>query len=89
MVFLRQEIAEFIKQSKKENIYMPDWSEATMWGGTSLLQMHLKVFKELLQMRHDSNWQWDYVINLSETDFPIKSILLLFNSLPTKLLFFF
>lgn len=72
MVFLRQQIDEFIKQSRRENIYMPECSEATMWGGTSLLQMHLRAFKELLDMRRESKWLWDYVINLSETDFPIK-----------------
>ena len=74
MVFLRQEISNFIKQqSNRENIYMPEWSEATMWGGTSLLQMHLRVFNELLDFKRDSKWNWDYVINLSESDFPMKS----------------
>lgn len=72
MVFLRQEISNFIKQSNRENIYMPEWSEATMWGGTSLLQMHLRAFNELLDFKRDSKWNWDYVINLSESDFPIK-----------------
>lgn len=75
MVFLRQQIREFIEHSKRENIYMAEWSEATMWGGTSLLQMHLRAFKELLEMKRDnSKWNWDYVINLSESDFPIKFV---------------
>lgn len=51
---------------------MPEWSEATMWGGTSLLQMHLRVFRDLLGMRN--KWNWDFIINLSETDFPIKFV---------------
>lgn len=75
MVFLRQQIREFIEHAKKENIYMAEWSEVTMWGGTTLLQMHLRAFKELLEMKRDnSKWNWDYVINLSESDFPIKFV---------------
>lgn len=74
MRFLHHEMNEFIKKSNRENIYMPDWSEATMWGGTSLLQMHLRVLQDLLEMKRDSKWNWDFVLNLSETDFPIKFV---------------
>lgn len=42
---------------------------ATIWGGASLLQAHLTFIKELLEM---TDWKWDYYINLSETDYPIK-----------------
>ncbi|XP_046995718.1 xylosyltransferase oxt [Schistocerca americana] len=42
---------------------------ATIWGGASLLQMLLTSMKELL----DSDWKWDFVINLSESDFPVKT----------------
>jgi len=42
---------------------------ATIWGGASLLQAHLTFMKALLKM---TDWKWDYYINLSETDYPIK-----------------
>lgn len=42
---------------------------ATIWGGASLLQAHIYFIKELLEMK---DWNWDYYINLSETDYPIK-----------------
>lgn len=42
---------------------------STIWGGASLLQMLLASMNELLK----SDWKWDFVINLSESDFPIKS----------------
>ena len=42
---------------------------ATIWGGASLLQAHLTFIKELLGM---TDWIWDYYINLSESDYPIK-----------------
>lgn len=43
---------------------------ATIWGGASLLEMLLSSMKELLSF----NWQWDFVINLSESDYPVKPI---------------
>lgn len=53
-----------------ENIQMAHRRFATIWGGASLLQMHLSCIKELL---HHTDWQWDYVLNLSESDYPLKS----------------
>ncbi|XP_025094417.1 xylosyltransferase 1-like isoform X3 [Pomacea canaliculata] len=44
---------------------------ATIWGGSSLLQAHLSFLKELLDK---TEWAWDYYINLSESDYPIKTI---------------
>jgi len=42
---------------------------ATIWGGASLLQMLLTAMEELLAMQ---DWTWDFVLNLSESDYPIK-----------------
>nr|CAD7397003.1 unnamed protein product [Timema cristinae] len=42
---------------------------ATIWGGSSLLQMLLTSMGELLNL----GWSWDFIINLSESDFPIKT----------------
>ncbi|GJQ70820.1 oxt [Trypoxylus dichotomus] len=43
---------------------------ATIWGGASLLKMLLSSMGELLKM----NWSWDFVINLSESDYPVKTV---------------
>ncbi|XP_076074233.1 xylosyltransferase 1-like [Mytilus galloprovincialis] len=51
---------------------------ATIWGGASLLQAHLAFIKELLEM---TDWTWDYYINLSESDYPIKNLETLVNFL--------
>lgn len=42
---------------------------STIWGGASLLKMLLSSMETLL----NSTWSWDFVINLSESDFPIKT----------------
>ena len=72
MMVLRHELQTLIRNSNQDNIKLSEWSEASIWGGASLLQMHLKVFQELLDMKRENKWNWDYVINLSESDFPIK-----------------
>merc|ERR1719370_2470361 len=44
---------------------------STIWGGASLLTMLLSALRELLAM-HD--WtDWDFVLNLSESDYPVKT----------------
>ncbi|XP_063241407.1 xylosyltransferase oxt [Bacillus rossius redtenbacheri] len=51
-----------------KNIKLARHRFATIWGGASLLQMLLTSLGELVEL----GWQWDFVINLSESDFPIK-----------------
>ena len=51
-----------------ENIYVTPNRWATIWGGASLLSMLTGCFKDLLQKR----WDWDFVLNLSESDYPLK-----------------
>lgn len=46
---------------------------STIWGGASLLQMLLSCMTELLGDAH-RDWHWDFVINLSESDFPVKRL---------------
>ncbi|GIY60428.1 xylosyltransferase oxt [Caerostris extrusa] len=53
------------------NIRLSDVRLSTIWGGASLLQMLLSCISELLLLK---DWNWNYVINLSESDFPIKSL---------------
>ncbi|XP_013776191.1 xylosyltransferase oxt-like isoform X1 [Limulus polyphemus] len=58
-------------EEKFPNIRLSRWRLSTIWGGASLLQMLLQCICDLLAFR---NWKWDYVLNLSESDFPIKSL---------------
>jgi protein xylosyltransferase len=44
---------------------------ATIWGGASLLEMLLSCMSELLEM---PGWRWDFVLNLSESDYPVKMV---------------
>jgi protein xylosyltransferase len=50
------------------NVRLARHRYATIWGGASLLQMLLSAMNELLEL----GWEWDFVINLSESDFPVK-----------------
>ena len=58
-------------EQRLDNVMLTRKRFATIWGGASLLQAHLCFLKELLEK---SEWQWDYYINLSESDYPIKSV---------------
>ncbi len=69
---MRDEVASLIKFANRANIYMSSWTMPTIWGGANLLDMHLRAMQELLQMKLDGKWDWDFVLNLSESDFPIK-----------------
>jgi protein xylosyltransferase len=51
------------------NVAMAPWSLPSIWGGASLLQVLLRCMEDLIKK---SEWHWDFFINLSETDYPIK-----------------
>ncbi len=57
--------------SRFPNIRMVQKRFATIWGGASLLQMLLSSMGELLEM---PDWQWDFVMNLSESDYPLRPL---------------
>lgn len=57
-------------EPKFSNIRLARKRFSTIWGGASLLEMLLASMKDLL----NSTWSWDFVLNLSESDFPIKPI---------------
>lgn len=69
MLYLKEELK---KITGVVNYHIADWSLETMWGGASLLQMHLKAFSDMIEMKREGRWNWDFVLNLSESDFPIK-----------------
>lgn len=52
------------------NIKLASSRYSTIWGGASLLKMLLAAMKDFIAL----GWKWDFVINLSESDFPIKSL---------------
>lgn len=52
------------------NVYIPKWQMTTIWGGSSLLQMLLRSLEDIEYKL--SHWKWDFFINLSESDYPLK-----------------
>lgn len=66
--YLQRELSGLEKRFP--NIKLASSRFSTIWGGASLLTMLLASMKNVLAL----NWQWDFVINLSESDFPIKSL---------------
>jgi protein xylosyltransferase len=56
--------------SSLPNVYFPSWRMATIWGGASLLQMLLRAMEDLEHTL--TAWTWDYLINISESDYPLK-----------------
>ncbi|NP_001165868.1 xylosyltransferase 1 [Danio rerio] len=52
------------------NVRVTSWRMSTIWGGASLLTMYLQSMKDLLAMR---DWSWDFFINLSAADYPIRT----------------
>ena len=54
------------------NVYFPTWRIATIWGGASLLQMLLRALEDLEYIL--TGWRWDYFINLSESDYPLRFV---------------
>lgn len=55
-------------QKDHQNIIVTQSRFNTIWGGPSLLTMILDAIKNLTTRK------WDYLINLSESDFPLKSL---------------
>lgn len=52
------------------NVRLSRQRAASIWGGASLLTVLLNAMVELAP---DKSWDWDFVINLSESDFPVKT----------------
>lgn len=52
------------------NVRMTNDRYATIWGGASLLKVLLNALSDLLSW----SLEWDYAINLSESDFPVKPL---------------
>lgn len=63
---LKEEIRLFLKPFS--DVYILE-SENVVWGGYSMVQAELDGIKYLLEV----NAEWDYFINLSGQDYPLKS----------------
>ncbi|RUS75202.1 hypothetical protein EGW08_017039, partial [Elysia chlorotica] len=59
-------------QERLPNVVLTGRRFSTIWGGASLLEAHLAFLTELFE-KHAA-WDWDYYINLSESDYPVKSV---------------
>lgn len=58
-------------EQKTNNIRLMRQRYSTIWGGASLLRMLRHAMRDLLQT---NDWPWDLVINLSESDFLVKTV---------------
>ena len=66
--FLYEEVERL--SERLPNLRLVRQRYSTIWGGASLLTMLLSAIKELLEME---DWtDWDFVLNLSESDYPVK-----------------
>ena len=66
--YLYRQVREMVKPFP--NVYVPTWRIATIWGGASLLQMLLRSIEEIETVLQE--WDWDFFINMSESDYPLK-----------------
>lgn len=66
------EFAQFLAETNTTNIRFTKWSIKPVWSGAKILQVHLKALKDLIELKKSKTWDWDYFINLSESDFPIR-----------------
>ncbi|KAK3864332.1 hypothetical protein Pcinc_029975 [Petrolisthes cinctipes] len=66
--YLYREVTKL--EAQFTNIQVSKFRLSTIWGGASLLRILLHCMRQVLLNTH---WQWDFIINLSESDYPVKS----------------
>ncbi|XP_062263860.1 xylosyltransferase 1-like [Platichthys flesus] len=66
--YLHREVLSLARQFP--NVRVTPWRMSTIWGGASLLTMYLRSMEDLLKM---TDWSWDFFINLSGADYPIRT----------------
>jgi protein xylosyltransferase len=62
------------------NIHLTNKRYPTTWGSSTLLTAHLEAFKQIFE---ELKWNFSFILNLSESDFPLKPIQVLTNFLST------
>lgn len=65
-------IQRLLENQGRSNFRVMTKQFATIWGGTSLLDMFLHVVRTTMDDAVFGGW--DYVFNLSESDFPVLSV---------------
>lgn len=86
--YLRRKMEEFVNEVNRKlrlkhnnqqkegefvsNVKLADFSLDLIWGGSSYFNGYLRIFDDLLRLKREKKWNWDYVFTLSESDFPIK-----------------
>jgi protein xylosyltransferase len=60
------------------NIHLTNKRYPTTWGSSTLLTAHLEAFKQIFE---ELKWNFSFIINLSESDFPLKPVQILTNFL--------
>ncbi|XP_053550711.1 xylosyltransferase 1 [Bombina bombina] len=66
--YLHRQVIQFASQYP--NVRVTPWRMSTIWGGASLLSTYLQSMRDLLEM---SDWSWDFFINLSAADYPVRT----------------
>ena len=66
--YLYREMKE-VESRFPDLIHVTDRRRNIVWGGTSMLRMLLDCYEILLNKKE---WNWDFVINLSESDYPVR-----------------
>lgn len=51
------------------NIHLTEKRYPTTWGSSNLLMAHLEAFKQIFD---EFKWNFSFILNLSESDFPLK-----------------
>ncbi|XP_058802558.1 xylosyltransferase oxt isoform X3 [Phymastichus coffea] len=70
--YMYREMLELERKCKRKNIIVakgPELRHASIWGGASLLTTFLTSARQMLLYSKD----WDFLVNLSESDYPIKT----------------
>jgi hypothetical protein len=63
---------ELMLLSKRiSNICLTNKRYPTTWGASTLLNAHLEAFKQIFD---EFKWNFSFILNLSETDFPLKFV---------------
>jgi hypothetical protein len=62
-------MSDWLKTRNMNNVFLSRRRFLTSWGGISLVYAEMNAFIELLQMSPS----WDWYINLSDTDYPVRS----------------
>ena len=55
--------------TEHKNVYITKERFAIVWGGTTFLKMQMNAFEEILDLK----WNFDFVINMSGSDYMVKT----------------